>query len=138
MDRYHGDRRNKLGKSSRCKDCDRERQRLYRATTDYEKRRYKKNAAKERERHLKKKYGVTLATYAVMLEAQERKCAICGVAPGPALNVDHCHVSGYVRGLLCPECNRMLGCARDSADTLRRAAVYLEKHRSLQPAVNDA
>ena len=60
------------------------------------------------------------------------KCAICGVPDlecDRALAVDHCHVTGIVRGFLCHGCNPMLGLARDSAAILRDAARYLEEVR---------
>ncbi|MFP3967298.1 endonuclease VII domain-containing protein [Actinomadura fulvescens] len=52
------------------------------------------------------------------------RCPICWSAP--AVHVDHCHETGKVRGLLCPECNTGMGQLRDDPVTLRRAADYLE------------
>jgi hypothetical protein len=67
-----------------------------------------------------------------MLEAQDYKCAICGVldvvAPGNgALAVDHCHETGRVRGLLCSICNTSLGGFRDDPELLQRAVNYLNR-----------
>lgn len=68
-----------------------------------------------------------------MFSDQAGKCQICrlvfvlGVNGGPVPNTDHCHKTGKIRGLLCGSCNRMIGLAKDSADTLRRAAEYIEK-----------
>jgi hypothetical protein len=42
--------------------------------------------------------------------------------------VDHDHETNRVRALLHDRCNRMLGCARDNPEVLRRAAAYLEEH----------
>jgi Recombination endonuclease VII len=59
----------------------------------------------------------------VMLAA-EPVCEICG--EGGALVVDHCHLTGRVRGLLCARhCNLMLGHARDNTTVLARAIEYL-------------
>lgn len=39
-----------------------------------------------------------------VLEAfQQRRCAICGHKDN--LQIDHCHESGFIRGLLCQPCN---------------------------------
>jgi Recombination endonuclease VII len=56
-------------------------------------------------------------------------CEICGSPPTgkwKVLALDHNHATGKFRGWLCNHCNRLLGMARDSAVTLRRAAAYLE------------
>jgi|SRR5882672_5089611 len=54
-------------------------------------------------------------------------CAICGKPPGSkALDIDHDHSTGVVRGLLCNNCNRGLGRLKDSPSLLREAALYLE------------
>ncbi|MFG2001358.1 endonuclease VII domain-containing protein [Spirillospora sp. NPDC048911] len=55
-------------------------------------------------------------------------CPICRSAS--AAHVDHCHETGAVRGLLCPECNTGMGQLRDDPATLRRAADYLEERGS--------
>jgi hypothetical protein len=77
---------------------------------------------------LKERYGITKEQYEQMLEAQNGGCAICkSPSKGGVLHVDHCHASGVVRGLLCPECNKALGLFRDSTDALLRAIQYLRK-----------
>lgn len=59
---------------------------------------------------------------------QHGKCAICGAKLNKA-NVDHEHSgpeAGFVRGLLCPACNRALGRFRDSLILILAAAGYLQ------------
>lgn len=84
-----------------------------------------------------KKYGITTVEYDAMVDVHQGLCAICG-KPQQAvngltgkmfdMNVDHDHETKKVRGLLCHNCNRGLGMFQDSADLLRRAAEYLDKH----------
>ena len=83
---------------------------------------------RNRNKVLKCRYGITLEDYALMLAEQGGVCAICGTPPSEArvLDVDHCHESGTVRGLLCRSCNLCLGRMSDDPDLLRRAADYLE------------
>lgn len=96
---------------------------------NYERERYQKIKTETRERHLIRKYGVTLADYERMLAAQGGVCAICGGAESAEHNrvfhVDHCHATGAVRGLLCRGCNHILGHVKDDPDTLRSAIAYL-------------
>jgi hypothetical protein len=54
---------------------------------------------------------------------------ICGITEdemGKKLDVDHCHSSGKVRGVLCNPCNNVLGTAKDNIDILKAAITYLE------------
>ena len=63
-----------------------------------------------------------------LLIAKLRLVGPCDLCQTPAkLYVDHCHKTGFVRGLLCPSCNTGLGQFKDSITTLKRAAAYLEK-----------
>ena len=72
----------------------------------------------------------TASRYGLSLEevrkarSSEAECAICGRKK--KLEVDHCHESGRVRGLLCRRCNGGLGQFGDSAEALRKAVAYLE------------
>ena len=75
-------------------------------------------------------YGITNQDYEQMLENQGFCCAGCGLHQNileKKLNVDHDHVTGKVRGLLCGNCNRALGLVKDNMETLVRLQEYLEK-----------
>lgn len=117
----------KIKGSARCQPCRTEIHREYCQRVDYHKQRYKKFASQERERHLVKKYGMTQFDYDKMFQSQNGKCAICLQKANRPLDVDHCHKTGVVRGLLCTNCNRMLGHAHDSTQKLLAAVKYLEK-----------
>jgi hypothetical protein len=96
------------------------------------------NAVAYRRYHLHKQYDMTNDEFDQMLAAQGGRCAICrtdeprsggrGGANG-TWHVDHDHATGKNRGLLCSNCNRMLGQAKDNPATLRAGADYLERTR---------
>lgn len=67
--------------------------------------------------------------YESTLADQSGGCAICGEAPSPdkSLAVDHCHVTGDVRGLLCTVCNWALGRFKDDPGRFESAARYLKR-----------
>lgn len=45
-----------------------------------------------------------------------------------SLAVDHNHLDGNIRGLLCRSCNQMLGLAKDNIKILASAQTYLSGH----------
>lgn len=79
--------------------------------------------------YLKKKYGLTLEQHTAMLAKIGNKCWICQKPPkNLALNIDHDHKTGQVRGLLCFFCNKFLigRRRREHAHLFKRSAEYLE------------
>lgn len=76
------------------------------------------------------KYGITEEQYDQLLEKQNHCCAICdkhSTESSKRLAVDHDHVTGEIRGLLCDYCNyRVVGKHRDGAK-LRKIADYVEQ-----------
>lgn len=95
---------------------------------------------RQRKYQLKNKYGITEADYDQMFRDQDGKCAICGTSDQTGkwqrFGVDHCHHTGQVRSLLCNECNRGMGLLHDSAELLRKAADYLDYHKSISKEEN--
>lgn len=76
------------------------------------------------------KYGITEEVYSYMLKEQNGKCAICGSKEikrkgAKYFNIDHCHKNNNVRGLLCHNCNIVLGKIEDSKEWLNKALKYL-------------
>lgn len=70
---------------------------------------------------------------AAMFEAQEGRCAICQRHESELrtiMHIDHDHVTGKARGLLCSECNLGLGKFRDSPAFLASAIAYLARQNS--------
>ena len=89
-----------------------------------------KNRHRQRQYNANKTHGVNEATYQIMLLAQDGRCKICCLSPQGRtrcgkLGVDHDHVTGRVRGLLCDKCNLMLGHAGDNSLILQAAIDYL-------------
>lgn len=80
-----------------------------------------------------RKYGITHEQYLILLKQQNGKCGMCHqfeTTKNPSgetrdLNIDHCHKTNRVRGLLCRNCNVALGLIKDDTQLLRRAIKYL-------------
>lgn len=95
---------------------------------------------KARERQLKYAYNITLEQYNEMLKSQDYRCAICGTdQPGghknKSFHVDHNHITGKVRGLLCNTCNIALGMLKidEHGDTnLINALSYVKENEVRQ------
>lgn len=94
----------------------------------------------KRREHLLSVYGLTKTDYDDLRQQQNYRCVICNIHEndakrGPskssdtALHVDHCHGSNKVRGLLCLNCNTMLGKVKDNVEILKSAINYLEKNQ---------
>ena len=99
----------------------------------YKKEHYEKNKeqinARAKEYRLKSKYGITLTENNVLLQKQNNKCKICLVEfSNVTPNVDHCHTTNKIRGLLCRACNTGLGQFKDNTKLLTKAINYLEEH----------
>ncbi|HHJ3231204.1 TPA: endonuclease VII domain-containing protein [Vibrio parahaemolyticus] len=84
-------------------------------------------------KYLERTYGITYDDYLEMARKQSQRCAICGgegfvmkACHKVKLVVDHCHLTGKVRGLLCHNCNRALGLLQDDKGSLSKAIAYLE------------
>lgn len=100
----------------------------------YDRRRYKKNDLRSRKAHLKRKFGLSLQQYDELLIGQNNTCAICFSSGSKdqkhkRLFVDHDHITGKIRGLLCSLCNHILGCAEDKITILENSIVYLKRNK---------
>lgn len=82
-------------------------------------------------RDLKNRYGITPDTYYKMLTDQNNRCACCGKHENDEhhrLAVDHNHITGSVRALLCSNCNRAIGFVQEDISILQNMIQYLESH----------
>jgi recombination endonuclease VII len=75
------------------------------------------------------KYGITRDDYREAWYRQDGRCAICcqpeRTARNHLLSIDHDHVTGRFRGLLCSHCNRAIGLLRDDPEVIEAAAHYV-------------
>jgi Recombination endonuclease VII len=90
-----------------------------------------RRATQLRENHLNRKFNMTVEQFNKKLEEQGGRCAVCKtLEPGGmgSFHVDHDHDSGEIRKLLCMNCNRCLGAAKDNPKLLDALASYLRDH----------
>ena len=78
---------------------------------------------------LKRKYNLSIEEYDALLEAQNNSCKVCGTHAKNNLKgklyVDHCHITGKVRGMLCMKCNSALGLLNDDKELIKKLLDYL-------------
>ena len=123
---YHKARSTVDKRQSSCKLCDNARRNAS----------YQSDPNRSRVSSYKVKYGLTIEGYDTILKNQNGCCAICGTSKNirivsgkeqhTHLVVDHCHITGKVRGLLCYTCNVGLGMFRDNTEYLKTAIEYLD------------
>ena len=135
----------KSGHTSQCKQCSSNRTDWIKYNADQAIER-RKNPAVFRTRHLKSKLrsmGVTLEYFNDYVDTHNNQCEICGInlpskqsgeireitggPKGTKQCIDHNHITGKFRGILCGHCNLMLGHAKDNIDTLQKAIKYLQQ-----------
>jgi hypothetical protein len=108
----------KDGRANQCKIC---------------KNLWKPDPLKTKDRKLKARHGITLEQFNKMKLEQANNCFICNDSHATlrkGLCVDHNHVTGQIRGLLCDRCNRGLGYFRDNTELLLKASIYLNIFKS--------
>jgi len=106
------------GLKSKCKVCERQYQKLL----------YHSNPEKYRiiskEYQFQTRYGLEPELAKKLAKDNTGTCEICGTMG--KLAVDHCHEKVKFRGLICRNCNLMLGYAKDKIETLFAGAKYLK------------
>jgi hypothetical protein len=114
------------------------RNKYYKEYTEKNKERVKKYQSRSPEQwkkiNIARRYGITVEYYDSLLEKQNGLCAICLKKPNKIF-VDHCHVSGIVRALLCNKCNSAIGLFHEDTEIINSAIQYLEKHKGLKDGI---
>lgn len=123
----------------RCKTCKAAHAREYRKKNadrkkEVDRLHYQNNKERHRETYMIRTYGIDPDQYEQMVRAQEGKCLICDKVPRGTgrtskLYIDHDHVTGEIRGLLCSRCNSAIGLLDDTPEHLERAIRYLTRDR---------
>ena len=88
---------------------------------NYSKEWAEKNKSKIRLSQIKYNYNLTEEEY----KALPKACEVCGSIEN--LCIDHDHITGKVRGILCSKCNSALGLLGDSKEVILKLASYIEK-----------
>ncbi len=89
--------------------------------------------------NLQKLYGIDAAVFARLLAVQRDSCAVCrrpfsNSAKNSKPHVDHCHLSGLVRGILCGPCNSIEGLIGRAGLTPEQFAERLTAYLTNPPA----
>jgi len=114
LDNFDQDKSCRFGLKSTCRNC-------------------RSSTVKElsRKAYLKFNYKLSLDAYNQLLLSQHNLCAICNIdllsLDVKEINIDHCHTTGKVRGVLCRQCNLGLGHFKDDLISLNNAINYLIK-----------
>lgn len=135
LSEFHKKAGYKFGVRSECKICIKKWQAEHYADEQIRSKRIKRQREpgyrlSQRKSHLYNKYGITIEDYNKLLTSQNNCCATCQ-SPNPGgrsavyFHVDHCHVTGKIRGLLCQACNNVLGLVKDNINTLKAMIKYV-------------
>jgi Recombination endonuclease VII len=125
--------RKKDGLHCYCKLCHSKRSRRWHKETS--------TSEKKRVKNVKQNYGLSAEEYQMLVIAQNGACAACGQIETRLdsrtqlvknLHVDHDHITGKVRALLCHGCNAALGLLGDDPERIRLLLKYAERHQEMR------
>lgn len=130
LNEFYNDKKGLYGKGYKCSSCSDESGKKYTLMN------VEKVRIARRRRLLKRNYNMSLETYNALFSSQGGQCAICrkplvkNTKNNAPTHVDHNHVTGEVRGILCTQCNSGLGHFKDKIEVMRLAIKYLEDRGS--------
>jgi hypothetical protein len=83
---------------------------------------------------------MTLEEFDILLNEQKYNCPICkkdlSKINSKFIHVDHDHSTGVIRGIICNNCNTILGHCNDDSEILRSAIEYLSGEGSINPMLS--
>lgn len=114
---FYVDKTKKLGTRAYCKECHAIKTKEYREL----------NKEKINARRIEKSYGITLEQFNKLKIKQNNVCAICkeSMLVYRGAQIDHCHDTLKVRGLLCLKCNLGIGSFNPNSLRMLNALIYL-------------
>ena len=124
---FHKDQRQKDGRTARCALCRTQAQVEFQNKQKIERPEHYKRWRKSN--NYSSKYGISLSDVEQKIKQQGNCCPICktSLAENPYA-VDHSHMTGKVREILCHSCNKGIGFFYESTESLANAILYLQKH----------
>ena len=92
---------------------------------------------KQKNQRLEYNFGITFDQFTNLLNEQDSRCVMCkkvlvddvetrSIKNKPC--VDHCHKTGYIRGILCFSCNHLVGYMEQSDYIVKQGFDYLKKY----------
>lgn len=97
------------------------------------------NKSRRKHQKLMKDYQISLSEYESMVISQNNLCAICQNPQSKfnknslkvrSLAVDHNHLTGKVRALLCTSCNTSIGLLGENIQLFKKVIAYLRHHET--------
>lgn len=117
-----------MGQCKSCRNEAKRQRRLDPLVREEENSRRRETRGSTRWEQIKSKYGLTRDDYNRILVSQGGLCRLCSQEMKYP-HIDHCHITGKVRGILCSKCNTGLGKFNDSEELLGKAIEYLREAR---------
>ena len=129
IESFNKDVTQQSGHYPRCKECAKIGKKMYMKEFRVQHFRERRNYG------LRSKFGISQEFADELIDRSlSAGCEMCGKkeenGSKKALSVDHNHVTNQVRGLLCHNCNLVLGHSLESVEILNSAVKYLEKYSS--------
>jgi len=134
LSEYRYQNKSKGTKGYECNACTKIRSKEWRnknkeKVIEYRKQYSKTNKKIIKEYSLKNTYGITVEQHKQMFVSQNGRCAICNkqFIKSKDIHIDHNHITGQIRQLLCSHCNTAIGLLKEDTYILNNAIQYLQK-----------